>query len=127
MGVNPFSVVKDFEDSIAKYTGAKYAVAVDSCTNAIFLCCKYLNVKHVTIPARTYLSIPMSIIHSGGEVIFDKDKNINNWEGIYQLKPYPIWDSAKGLHLICISRTVYVLIFSCKEVTTYWKRWYDTM
>ena len=36
MGVNPFSVVKDFEDSIAKYTGAKYAVAVDSCTNAVF-------------------------------------------------------------------------------------------
>ena len=22
-----------------KYTGAKYAVSVDSCTNALFLCC----------------------------------------------------------------------------------------
>ena len=97
MCVNAFSVVKDFEDSIAKYTGAKYAVAVDSCTNAIFLCCKYLNVKYVTIPARTYLSIPMSIIHSGGNVILDKDKKINNWKGIYQLKPYQIWDSAKRL------------------------------
>ena len=35
----------------------------------------------------------MSIIHSGGEVIFeDKD-----WSGIYQLKPYPIYDAAKRL------------------------------
>jgi dTDP-4-amino-4,6-dideoxygalactose transaminase len=80
-----------FEEEVAEYTGAPFAVAVDSCTNALFLSCKYLDVKEVTIPKRTYLSVPMSIMHSGGEVVFeDKD-----WQGIYQLKPYPIYDSAK--------------------------------
>lgn len=88
---NPYKIVQMFEEEVAEYTGAPFAVAVDSCTNALFLSCKYLDVKEVTIPKRTYLSVPMSIMHSGGEVVFeDKD-----WQGIYQLKPYPIYDSAK--------------------------------
>jgi dTDP-4-amino-4,6-dideoxygalactose transaminase len=94
---NPFEIVKTFEKTIAEYTGAKYAVAVDSCTNAIFLCCKYLDVKEATIPSKTYLSVPMSIIHSGAEVIFDASVEANNWCGIYNLDPYPIYDSAKRL------------------------------
>jgi dTDP-4-amino-4,6-dideoxygalactose transaminase len=84
-----------FEEEVADYTGSKYAVSVDSCTNALFLCCKYLNVSDVTIPSKTYLSVPQSIIHSGGNVIFDKRESTNNWTGIYQLKPYEIYDSAK--------------------------------
>jgi dTDP-4-amino-4,6-dideoxygalactose transaminase len=84
-----------FEDRICEYTGSKYAIAVDNCTNALFLVCKYLNVKDVTIPSKTYLSVPQSIIHSGGNVIFDKRNETNNWSGIYQLKPYPVYDSAK--------------------------------
>jgi len=94
---NPFKIVQMFEEEISNYTGAPYAVSVDSCTNALFLCCKYLNVKEVTIPSQTYLSVPMSIIHAGGEVIFDKRAETNHWTGLYQLKPYPIWDSAKRL------------------------------
>jgi hypothetical protein len=35
----------------------------------------------------------MSIMHSGGEVVFE---NVH-WSGAYQLKPYPIWDAAKRL------------------------------
>jgi dTDP-4-amino-4,6-dideoxygalactose transaminase len=92
---NPFKVVKLFEEEIADYTSAPYAVSVDNCTNAIFLVCKYLQVKEVTRPSKTYLSVPQSIIHAGGEVIFDKREETNNWSGIYQLKPYPIYDAAK--------------------------------
>ena len=92
---NPFKVVQMFEEEVADYTGSKYAVSVDSCTNALFLCCKYLNVTDVTIPSKTYLSVPQSIIHSGGNVIFDKRESTNNWVGVYQLKPYEIYDSAK--------------------------------
>jgi dTDP-4-amino-4,6-dideoxygalactose transaminase len=92
---NPFKVVQLFEEEVADYTSAPYAVSVDNCTNAIFLVCKYLQVKQVTIPSKTYLSVPQSIIHAGGEVIFDKREETNNWSGIYQLKPYPIYDSAK--------------------------------
>ena len=94
---NPYQIVKMFEDEISHLTGARYAVSVDSCTNAIFLICKYLNVKEVTIPCKTYLSVPQSIIHAGGEVVFDKSHKANTWKGLYQLKPYPIYDAAKRL------------------------------
>jgi dTDP-4-amino-4,6-dideoxygalactose transaminase len=88
---NPYKIVQMFEEEIAHYTGSKYAVSVDSCTNALFLCCKYLEVKEVTIPKRTYLSVPMAVIHAGGTPVF---KDVQ-WSGIYQLNPYPIIDAAK--------------------------------
>jgi dTDP-4-amino-4,6-dideoxygalactose transaminase len=90
---NPYKIVTMFEEEVAEYTGSTYAVSVDSCSNALFLCCRYLQVKEVTIPSKTYLSVPQSIIHSGGEVIFNPSEN--DWKGIYQLSPYPIYDSAK--------------------------------
>lgn len=92
---NPFKVVQMFEEEVANYTGAKYAVSIDNCTDALFLCCKYLNVDEVIIPSKTYLSVPQTIIHAGGEVIFDKRDEANSWAGAYQLKPYPIFDAAK--------------------------------
>ena len=80
-----------FEETVATYTGAPFAVSVTSCTDALFLCCKYFEVSEVSIPAKTYLSVPQSIIHSGGKVKFTDEE----WDGIYQLKPYPIYDAAK--------------------------------
>lgn len=100
---NPFDVVRDFEKELCLYTGAKYAVTTTSCTMALLLACKWnldrlkrmtgvpLSVLVMTIPKKTYVSVPMSIIHAGGKVRFDKRK----WLGMYQLKPYPIWDSAR--------------------------------
>ena len=90
---NPFKVVDMFEETVADYTGAPYAVAVTSCTDALFLCCKYFEVDEVTIPPQTYLSVPQSIIQAGGIL---KVEDIE-WEGIYQLKPFPIYDAAKRL------------------------------
>jgi dTDP-4-amino-4,6-dideoxygalactose transaminase len=84
-----------FEETMADYTGAPYAVSLNSCTNAIFLACKWVNVrgKEVVIPKRTYLSPPQSIIQAGGDLVFEDIQ----WEGIYQLKPFPIYDAAKRL------------------------------
>jgi len=97
--MNPYQVVKDFEDKLSEFVDSKHAIAVDSCTNAIFLCCKYLEVKEVTIPCFTYVSVPCSIIHSGGTIKWEDYE----WEGKYQLKPYPIYDSAcilkKGMYM----------------------------
>ncbi len=90
---NPYKTVQMFEEEIAEYTGAPFAVSVDSCTNALFLSCKYLNVDEVIVPKKTYLSVPMSVIHAGGTVSFQDIE----WEGQYQLKPYPVFDSAKRL------------------------------
>lgn len=90
---NPFKIVKMFEEEIANYTGAPYAVSVDSCTSALMLTCLYNKVQEVVIPSKTYLSVPQSIIHAGGTPVFDT--TANDWVGMYQLKPYPIYDAAK--------------------------------
>jgi len=91
--MNPYIVVKEFEKKLSEYTGAPYVVCVDSCTDAMFLVCKRLSVKRVLLPKHTYLSIPMSIIHAGGKVDFEDIE----WRGMYQIKPHPIYDSAKRM------------------------------
>ena len=45
----------------------------------------------IEIPKRTYISVPMSIIHAGGWPTFRDEK----WEGWYQLAPLFVWDSAR--------------------------------
>ena len=90
--MNQHQVTKDFEKALCDYTGAKYAVAVSSCTAALFLCCKYHKVGLVSLPARTYVSVPMAVIHAGGKVTFVPGWH---WRGEYNLYPYPIWDSAR--------------------------------
>jgi hypothetical protein len=49
--------------------------------------------QEITIPSRTYPSVPCEIIHAGGQVRFDpvEGKTI---KGAYQLKPTRTWDSA---------------------------------
>lgn len=101
---NPYEIVRDFENAVCEFTGANYGIAVDNCTNALFLCCKYLNVQEITIPSHTYVSVPCAIKNAGGSVKFE---NIQ-WAGKYQLKPYPIWDSACEL-----SRNMYNGQFMC--------------
>ena len=39
---DPREVITIFEKKIATFAGSKYAVAVDSCTNAIFLSLKFI-------------------------------------------------------------------------------------
>lgn len=88
---DPWDVVDAFEDKIAKFAGSKYAVSVDSCTNAMFLCLKYLKAKgYIRLPKKTYLSVPGLVIHAGCKIIFE-DKE---WSGVYPLDPFPVIDSA---------------------------------
>lgn len=88
--MNPYKIVSEFEKEIAEYAGSTFAVAVESCSAAIFLCCEYLRVRQVTIPRHTYPSIPCSIIHAGGRVRWSD----HDWAGVYELSPYKIIDGA---------------------------------
>jgi len=89
--MNAFQIVRDFENAVASYCGAPYCVAVNSCTNALLLACKYLKVETVSIPKRTYVGVAQSILNAGGLVVFDD----REWRGSYSLNPYPIRDSAR--------------------------------
>lgn len=108
-----FNIVKQFEEEVAKFAGAKFGVAMDSCSNALFLCCYYLKVKTISIPKHTYFSVPCSIIHAGGSVVFDNRK----WNGCYRLKPYPIYDSAlRFCKNMYIQDSFYCLSFHAKKI-----------
>ena len=97
---DPWDVVDTFEKKLAEYGGSKYAVAVDSCTDAMFLCLKYLNANGVVeVPKRTYVSVPCTINHAGCSVKFvDRE-----WSGAYKLDPFPVYDAAtrmrKGMYV----------------------------
>ena len=96
---SPYEIITMFEEMVADYCGSPYAVSVDNASNALFLCLKYFNVENeeITIPARTYMSVPCSIIHAGNKVSFDKNHAAihgKKLKGQYQLDPFPIWDSA---------------------------------
>ena len=97
--MNAFKVVADFEQALCDYCGSPFAVAVNSCTSAILLCLDYFKQTpeiwpwepEMEIPKRTYVSIPMQILNVGGKPVFrDED-----WSGMYQIRPYPLWDAAR--------------------------------
>ena len=53
-----FNKITEFENKVAKFFGSPYAVAVDCCTHGIELCLRYKNIRKITVPKRTYISIP---------------------------------------------------------------------
>ena len=111
---NPFKIVQMFEEELCEYTNSPYCITVDSCTNALFLCLLYHNIKNkeIIIPKKTYLSVPQSIIHAGGIPVFKS----YDWNGFYYLDPYPIIDSAKRLTSnMYIKNTFMCLSFHIKK------------
>ena len=52
--------VEDFENAITEFFGSPYAIAVDCCTHGIELCLRNSGSNDITIPTRTYVSVPMT-------------------------------------------------------------------
>ncbi len=107
---SPHQVTRDFEKALCDYTGAKYAVTTTSCTMALLIAVAwhlkdrkklsgfclpdavpYWSPQRIEIPKHTYIGVPMSIIHAGGRPVFRDEE----WSCAYQLKPLPVWDSAR--------------------------------
>lgn len=105
---DPRDIIEIFEQKVADFAGSKYAVAVDCCSHGLFLCLQYMKHKYrmgllpgydrITIPKHTYISVPMQILHAG----FIPEFEHLEWSGVYQLKPFPVWDAAvrwtKGMY-----------------------------
>jgi dTDP-4-amino-4,6-dideoxygalactose transaminase len=96
---NVYDITNEFEKRLSEYTGAPYVVTVDNQSNALFLALYYEHqVKDntadtITIPARTYPSVPCEIIHAGLKVNFRPVKG-KTLRGAYQLEGSNVWDSA---------------------------------
>lgn len=84
-----------FEQELCKYLGSPFAVAVDNQSNALALCLMRENVKgvEISIPERTYPSVPCEIILAGAKVKWLPIEG-NTLTGEYRLAPTRIWDSA---------------------------------
>jgi len=89
-----FSSVKEFEEKIAEFYGAPYAVAVDCCTHAVELCLRYEDpcrfYTHVTFPTRTYISIPFL----GEKLGLRWSWNPKQWKDYYYIGETKIVDAA---------------------------------
>jgi dTDP-4-amino-4,6-dideoxygalactose transaminase len=94
-----YKITEDFEKSLSDYTGAPYVVTLDNMSNGLFLALYYEHKikdrteKIITIPSRTYPSVPCEIIHAGLKVEFEPVEG-RTIKGAYQLKGSNVWDSA---------------------------------
>lgn len=83
--------VEKFEQTIANFYGAPYAVAVDCCTHAIELCLRLDNPDHkIYCPVHTYLSVPMTFEKLG--LIWEFADN--DWYDYYYIGNTNIIDAA---------------------------------
>lgn len=81
--------VNGFEKKLCDYTGFRYSVATDCCTNALLITLELLshlgkiNKKdiEITIPRHTYLSVPMTLKNNGWNIKFSDIK----WCEYYQI------------------------------------------
>lgn len=90
-----YRITEEFEKALSDYTGAPYVVTVDNASNALYLCLLHEKVagKEITIPCRTYPSVPAMILLAGGKIKFLPVKG-KTLKGEYRLAPTRIWDSA---------------------------------
>ena len=76
-----FNTITNFENKIASFFGASFAVAVDSCTHGVELSLRYTNAKKIFCPKRTYISIPFLSNKLGIKLEWLD----NNWTDFYYL------------------------------------------
>jgi dTDP-4-amino-4,6-dideoxygalactose transaminase len=85
-----FNYVEKFETLVSEFFGAPYGIATDSCTHGLELCLRYEKYTSITIPSRTYVSVPMTAMKLGIHWSWVED----NWEDYYYLGNTNIIDAA---------------------------------
>lgn len=93
------NTVFEFEQELAKYLGAKYVIATDSCTSALFVSLKFealqRGILDVVIPSMTVPLVAAAVIESGHRLLFNDN---TGWVGnAYRLKGTNVYDSAHEL------------------------------
>ena len=65
--------VEDFEKNLAEFVGTKYAVALNSCTDALYLALRKLGIgpgDQVLVPSRTFVASAQVIKQVGAEPLY---------------------------------------------------------
>lgn len=85
-----FELVKEFEDEISSWFGAPHGIAVDSCTHGIELCLRLNNAEKISVPKRTYISIPFL----ANKLNLPLEWTDEEWQDYYYLGGTSIIDAA---------------------------------
>jgi len=87
-----FESVTKLENKLANFFGAPYAVCLDACTHGIELCLKLQDIKTITVPKRTYISVPFL----ANKLNINLEWRDEDWKDCYKVnKDYkPIYDAA---------------------------------
>jgi len=86
--------MEDFEKSLAEYVGVKYAVALNSCTDALYLALRALKIgkgDEVLVPSRTFVASAQVIVQAGATPVFyDIDGKMEYSDNIKAIIPVHI-------------------------------------
>jgi len=85
-----FEIITQFEDKVAEFYGAKYGIAIDSCTHGIELCLRHQQIEKLITPSRTYLSVPFL----ANKLNIPLEWSDEEWEDYYYLGGTNIIDGA---------------------------------
>jgi dTDP-4-amino-4,6-dideoxygalactose transaminase len=90
-----FQALFDFEQRLAEYTGAPYAVVTDGCTHALELCFRLDRITYTEFTAFTYISIPQ-LMHKLN-ISYQLQSDYWYTIGEYHFRGTNTWDSARRL------------------------------
>lgn len=85
-----FEYIEKFENKIAEFYNAPYAVATDCCTHAIELCLRLKKYNNIIIPSHTYISIPFTL----EKLNLNWKFQYQEWKNFYYLQNTNIIDAA---------------------------------
>jgi dTDP-4-amino-4,6-dideoxygalactose transaminase len=87
-----FDTVELLEKRVSKFFGAPYAVAVDCCTHGIELCLRYQQHSKISVPRRTYISVPFL----ARKLNIELEWRDEDWQDYYKINETmkPIYDAA---------------------------------
>jgi dTDP-4-amino-4,6-dideoxygalactose transaminase len=85
-----FKIVNEFEEMIADFFNAPFAVAVDSCTHAIELSLRLSKPNLIQLPKHTYVGIAML----ASKLAIDLEFVNNPWQNFYHIGHTRVIDAA---------------------------------
>ena len=87
-----FDTIRQLENRVAEFFGSPYAVAVDCCTHGVELCLRYQKIGTISVPRRTYISIPFLSTKLNSFLEWRDEE----WQDYYKVNDHfkPIYDAA---------------------------------
>jgi len=87
-----FEKVTKLEERLADFFGAPYVVCLDACTHGIELCLRLQNLSYISVPKRTYISVPFLANKLNIQLRWRDEE----WQDYYKVNQdfKPIYDAA---------------------------------